>query len=342
MTNVNQDMYGHDAGLSPAASPAAAAPLPDLTPPAHGERESATMPGSLGGRLRAAREARGQDLDACATALHLPARVLRQLEADAYEGMDSRVYLASYLRSYGAYLGVEPAAIEQELERTRHTEVPLVVTGGISRSRFLLDRYATAATYVVLTAVIVVPMVWLGVHGTLNRDLSNLAPLDSTPVAQQEIATKVATPTTPLRLTTPGVVVPMVNEQPLMASMAPFPNLNYDAAPDATANANANANANAPAAQPADGDHRLNLTLSAPSWVEVVGSDGARLEYGLLPAGSSKTYYTDQPVDVLIGNVSGANLSLDGNPVALADSRNSNVARLRVEIADGKASVATR
>ncbi|MBN8715228.1 MAG: DUF4115 domain-containing protein [Xanthomonadales bacterium] len=298
------------------------------------------MPESFGARLRAAREARGRDLDACASALHLPARVLRQLEADAYEGMDSRVYLASYLRSYGAYLGVEAAAIEQELERTRHTEVPLVVTGGVSRSRFLLDRYATAATYVVLTAVIVVPMIWLGVHGTLNRDLSNLAPLDSAPVAQQEIATKVATPVAPLRLTTPGVVVPMVNEQPLMASMAPFPNLGYDMAPEPKANADTNANAQA--AQSGAGDHRLNLTLSAPSWVEVVGSDGARLEYGLLPAGSSKTYYTDQPVDVLIGNASGANLSLDGNPVALADSRNSNVARLRVQIDDGKASVATR
>jgi cytoskeleton protein RodZ len=130
----------------------------------------------------------------------------------------------------------------------------------------------------------------------------------------------------------------MVNEQPLMASMAPFPSLGYDTAPGSTPTPTANA-------QPTEsvaGDHRLNLTLSAPSWVEVVGSDGARLEYGLLPAGSSKTYYTDQPVDVLIGNASGANLSLDGNPVALADSRNSNVARLRVQIDDGKASVATR
>ena len=89
MTNVNQDMCGHDAGLSPAANPAAAASLPDLTPSRHGERDSTPVPGSFGARLRAAREARGQDLDACASALHLPARVLRQLEADAYAGMDS-------------------------------------------------------------------------------------------------------------------------------------------------------------------------------------------------------------------------------------------------------------
>lgn len=334
MTNVNQDMYGHDAGLLPAVSPGTGASSPEMAPSVQDERKDAAMPESFGARLRAAREARGQDLDACASALHLPARVLRQLEADAYEGMDSRVYLVSYLRSYGAYLGVDAAAIERELEQTRHSEVPLVVTGGVSRSRFLLDRYATAATYVVLTAVIVVPMIWLGVHGTLNRDLSNLAPLDAAPVAQQEVATRAVPTVTSLRLNTPGVVVPMVNEQPLMASMAPFPNLGYDTVPEAAASAQP--------AQAPEGDHRLNLTLSAPSWVEVVGSDGARLEYGLLPAGSSKTYYTDQPVDVLIGNVSGANLSLDGSPVALADARNSNVARLRVQIDDGKASVAVR
>ncbi len=50
-------------------------------------------------------------------------------------------------------------------------------------SRFLLDRYATAATYVVLTAVIVVPMIWLGVHGTLNRDTAQPNPI-SVPAGQ--------------------------------------------------------------------------------------------------------------------------------------------------------------
>ncbi|MEO8747667.1 MAG: RodZ domain-containing protein [Rhodanobacter sp.] len=292
------------------------------------------MPASFGTRLRAAREARGEALDSCASALRLPARVLRQLEADTYDGMDSRVYLASYLRSYGAYLGVQASAVQGELERIEHTETPLLVTGGVSRSRFLLDRYATAATYVVLTAVIVVPMIWLGVHGTLNRDLSNLAPLDSAPVAQQEVGAKLDNPVAQVHLSSPSVVVPVVNEQPLMASMAPFPSLNSDAAPGPASRAPAVANQG--------GDHRLSLSLSAASWVEVVAGDGSRLEYGLLPAGSSKTYYTDQPVDVLIGNVSGADLSVDGSPVALADSRNSNVARLHVQIVDGKATVASR
>src|SRR5574337_1519526 len=192
---------------------------------------------SFGSRLRAAREARKLDLEACANTLRLPARVVRKLEQDQYDGTDSRVYLSSYISKYGHYLGIDEASIQLEVNRIRQIEPPLVATGGISHSRFLLDRYATAATYVVLTAVIVVPMIWLGVHGTLNRDLSNLAPLDAAPVAQQEVATRAVPTVTSLRLNTPGVVVPMVNEQPLMASMAPFPNLGYDTVQEAAASA---------------------------------------------------------------------------------------------------------
>lgn len=41
---------------------------------------------SFGSRLRAAREARGLDLEACASTLKLPARVLRKLELDQHDG----------------------------------------------------------------------------------------------------------------------------------------------------------------------------------------------------------------------------------------------------------------
>jgi cytoskeleton protein RodZ len=80
------------------------------------------------------------------------------------------------------------------------------------------------------------------------------------------------------------------------------------------------------------------LNLSAASWVEVVDSNGTRLEYGLLPAGSNKTYHSDQPLDVRIGNASAAQISIDGQSVGLDDYRRANVARFRVQVQDGKAS----
>ncbi len=298
---------------------------------------------SFGSRLHAAREARGLDLETCGHTLKLPARVLRQLERDQYDGIDSKIYLGSYIGKYGRYLGINEASIQVELDRIRQIEAPLVATGGISHSRFLLDRYATAATYVVLTAVIVVPMIWLGVRGTLDRDLSHLAPLDAAPVAQldtstsNEAATASSMSTSKVTSLMPPQVVPAQvpdPEQPLMASMAPFPNLESGlstAKPAVVA---------AAAARPGE-DHSLGLNLTAASWVEILDRDGTRLEYGLLPAGSNKVYHSDQPLDVRIGNANGAQISIDGQPIELEDFRHANVAHFRVQMQDGKVSAAS-
>jgi len=308
--------------------------LPELDVPS---TESRTI--SFGNRLHAAREARGLDLEACAHILKLPARVLRQLERDQYDGIDSKVYLASYIGKYARHLGINEASIQVELDRIKHVEPTLVATGGISHSRFLLDRYATAATYVVLTAVIVVPMIWLGVRGTLDRDLSHLAPLDAAPVAQvdtpaaKDAANHDLAVASTAPATTPKVLLPPAQDQdqPLMASMAAFPSLeSASLSPLKAATADAGT-----------GGHSLTLKLDAASWVEVTGSDGSRLEYGLLPAGSSKTYRSDQPLEVRIGNASAAQVSIDGQSMQLDDFRRANVAHFRMQMQDGKASAAS-
>jgi cytoskeleton protein RodZ len=293
----------------------------------------------LGARLRAAREARGYTIEACGQALRLPSRLLRQLEAGEYGGIDYQVYLAGYLSKYGDHLGVDPEAIQAELAKLTPRQPELVVTGGVSHSRYLLERYVTAATYVVLTAVIVVPMVWLGVRGTLDRDMPRLAPLDAAPVAQQDApapsassaVAATASPASP----TPAAETRAEDQQPLLASMAMFPPLDHSAAraPLATSAA-------APVSEEAakgQGAHSLSLSLPSASWVEVTAADGARLEYGILPAGTQKSYRSDSPLEVRIGNATGAQAVVDGQAISLDAFRRANVARFRVDIRDGKA-----
>ncbi|KRE89220.1 hypothetical protein ASG87_06015 [Frateuria sp. Soil773] len=259
--------------------------------------------------------------------------MLRQLENDAHESLDYGVYLGSYITKYARHLGLDEDIIQAELGRIKRDAPTLVATGGISHSRYLLERYATAATYVVLTAVIVVPMVWLGVRGTLDRDMSHLSPLDAAPVAQQDVpahsASAAGTQVARVQMPPPQVAAPD-DDQPLLASMVP--NLSSD-----------NLQPARPVAPPADtgsGKHSLSLDLTHASWVEVTATDGSRLEYGLLPAGSSKVYHSDQPLEVRIGNASGAQVSVDGQPVALDGYRRANVAHFRVAIQDGKAAPA--
>src|SRR5579859_1324831 len=195
-----------------------------------------TITGSLGARLRAVREARGLDVESCAHALRLPVRVLRQIEGNEYGGIDYQVYLGGYLTKYARHLGVDEAEVKAELERIKPGQPTLVATGGISHSRYLLENYARAATYVVLTAAIVVPTIWLGVRGTLDRDVSHLAPLDAAPVAQIDApassastaASTVASTSansqegTSTPATTPAPAAAPAQDQPLMASMTPF------------------------------------------------------------------------------------------------------------------------
>lgn len=291
---------------------------------------------TFGQRLRSARQARGVDIESCGQALRLPARVLRQLEDDRYDGIDYKVYLGSYITKYGRHLGIDDAIIQAEVSRIRRRNEPeLVATGGISHSRYLLERYATAATYVVLTAVIVVPVIWLGIRGTLNRDIAHLAPLDAAPVAQQELpAASRSTMSRPLASPAPDAAAPAIkteDEQPLLASMVP--NITADTVKPAVPAV--------PAASDAgQGGHTLTLALGDASWVEVTTQDGTRLEYGLLPAGTRRTYHSDSPLDVRLGNAGGASVLIDGQAVSLDPYRHANVAHFRVQIQDGKATPA--
>lgn len=282
----------------------------------------------LGYQLRGARQASGLDLEDCAQSLRLPARVLRKLEAGDYSGISEGVYLRNYLTSYGAHVGLPRNLVQAAIAELAPSEVQptLVSTGGISRSHYLWHRYTTAATYAVLTAVIVVPLVWLGLKGGLDRELTRLEPLSAAPVAQPA-ATRTAAPRTA------GVQAGRARvEQPLMASMAPFSALDR-------VDANVPVVAEPPPTVVAAAGHTLSITLSEPSWVEVTTQAGKHLEYNLLPAGAHKVFHSDQPLQVSIGDTTAARVELDGRNVDLANFRHANVAHFRVALEDGHALV---
>jgi cytoskeleton protein RodZ len=83
------------------------------------------------------------------------------------------------------------------------------------------------------------------------------------------------------------------------------------------------------------GAHSMSLKLSQASWVEILSADGSKLEYGILPAGSERTYSSDKPVSVRLGNAEGAEVKVDGKTIDLAPFRHANVARLRVFAENG-------
>ncbi|HEX7112941.1 MAG TPA: RodZ domain-containing protein [Mizugakiibacter sp.] len=270
--------------------------------------------------MAAARAARGLSLESCAATLKLPLRVLRKIEAEDYSGIDSRVYLASYLGSYARLLDLPQAAVDQAMDDLAPEQPVLVATGTVPRGRYLVERYAVGATYVVLTALIAVPLLWLGVRGGLDTKLTQIAPLDM-PVKQTPTRAATAQPPAPVRPAAPVAQAPVAaaptteEEKPLMASIAPFTAMEATPSP-------------APASTSAT--HSLRIRLQAASWVEVTEADGKRLEYDLLPAGAEREYRTDEPLEVRIGNADAASVEADGKPLDLAPYRHANVAHLEL------------
>jgi cytoskeleton protein RodZ len=311
---------------------------PEAVLPQPGEEMKLSIPESsgqptFGQRLRAAREAKGLTHSDIAQRLRLPLRLIGRLENDDYSGMEEGVYLRGYLSSYARLVGVPTVAAETIASQHTHA-APLVATGKVSRSRYLFDRYSVSATYLILTGLIVVPAVWLATHGGLEQNLARTTPLDSptsiqvpaqTPIeapatdtAAVDTATTDAAPAPADTTTSVATTEAPKQEQPVVASMTPFSTQPAAPAPEA------------PASHVGSGAHSMTLKLSQASWVEILAADGSKLEYGILPAGSERTYSNDKPLSVRLGNAEGAEVKVDGKTVDLAPFRHANVARLRV------------
>lgn len=293
-------------------------------------------PGTIGKRLRAAREQRGWSCEEVGARLKLQARLIRRIEEDDFSGIAHAVYLRGYLTSYARLLGM-PVILAEKVVAEQGEQVPLVSTGRVSRSRYMLDRYSVSATYLILTALVIGPAVWLATHGGLEQNLARTVMLDG-PAAAPETATTDTIGNSPEQAPAPSMVGDTESSAvaastddvspaldvtqdapPIIASMAPFsaartPSVEPPTAVDA-----------APV-----GAHSLTLKLKKSSWVEVTAANGEKLEYGLLQAGSERQYSSDGAVTVRLGNAEGAEIVADGKSIDLAPFQRANVASLRV------------
>ena len=294
-------------------------------------RMPATGAPSLGERLRAGRAMRDWSSAEVAAQLRLPLHVVERLERDDYAGINDAVFLRGYLRSYASLVGVP---VEEALDvAAAHSQVaPLVATGTISRSRYLFERYSASATYLTLTALIVVPAVWLAMHGGLRQDLARVTPLDPPAMLSQPLATTdhaasaSDAPVTGSSMTTTAPIetaAPVVREQtPIVASMTPFQLVEVPRPAEAPAEP--------VSAGAGEGAHTLVLRLTQPSWVEVSTVDGRKLAYAMLPAGSVHEYRSDGTLNVSVGNTDGAQLHADGSAIDLTRFQRGNVAHFKV------------
>lgn len=304
------DTPSHDA---PRAAP------PDAGPPG--------PEGSIGERLRAAREAKGRSLADCAGELHLPIRVLERLECNDFGEAGHFVFLRGALSGYAKLLGLPPGSCDQTLRAVAPAEQPaLVSVTRTSTARWLLQRYGTAATYIVLTATIAVPLVLLGLRGGLERPTARIVSLDQPPAASAP-----ATGSKAAAAASPGAVASPPDATPFRASMTPFAAIGLSdmAGPAAPASRTPVAPAPVPAALTGD-QHALTISATADCWFEITDAAGNKLDSGLLHAGDVRTWHATGVLHVTVGNAVGVDVTRDGQPFELAPYQRANVARFDV------------
>ena len=304
------------------------AELLNLPPESTDKPPLAAAPATLAQRLRSAREAKGWSVEEVGSRLRLPAQIINSLEAEQYDRIGYGVYLRGYLNSYARLVDVPTLLVDRLMGEYNHAP-PLVTSGTISHSRYLYQRYSVSALYLILTGVIIVPAVLLAMRASLQPTISQLTPLEA-PAANSANDAAPATvavnePPKPnggsgmaarADATLPAVSDP---EAPLVASLAPFSALSRkDTA------------VHAEATPPLSGGHTVKLILKEASWVEVTSASGEKLEYGLLPAGSERTYATAKPLDLRLGNSNGAEVEVDGKAQDLAPYRRANVAHFKL------------
>ncbi|MBA2932763.1 DUF4115 domain-containing protein [Sphingomonas sp. CGMCC 1.13654] len=78
------------------------------------EAPAADVPTTVGGRLRAAREARGQTLDDIARQTRVPVRHLVQIEEGRLEGLPAAPYSAGFVKSYARAVDLDPMEASQQ------------------------------------------------------------------------------------------------------------------------------------------------------------------------------------------------------------------------------------
>lgn len=290
---------------------------------------------AIGAELAAARMRLGLDIETCAHRLSTPAAVLRRLESGALGPLDHGVFLRGHLRSYGALLGLPDATLNDYVQAlVPQTAPPLLASRREPRSGYLFERYLRGASAMVITVAIAAPLVWLALHLDHGPSSARLEAIDSAPVTVAHApgagGSELRAPALPgsgSLAAAASVALPRADtaqQQPLLAAMTPFVGLHEPAA-DSDA-----------APSQAASRYTLGLQLSAPAWVEVHAADGQRLVYALLQPGHYD-WHSDGPLQVLIGNASAAQVSVNGRALALSDINASNVVHFSVPAAAASA-----
>jgi len=268
------------------------------------------IPMAPGEFLQRQRILRKLSLETVARAINLDESLLWKIEqGDA--GHIAPVYRNGYIQSYASYLEIPQDEIQKLIDHTTDEEASLRTVFSEPPKRNPVDNWLRASSYV-LASLLIGTLAWQFTHEAvrLSQNGSRL------PGGQEELQSTDAT-------AQPGQAL----TGPVNASIAALDVLHdgqvrgADSAEQAWVVASRTA-------LPA-GESRLQVSVSADSWIEISDADGTELEMDLLRGGSKKSYQGKMPFRILIGRASAVRLSMNGEPIDMTPFIRDDVAQMR-------------
>ena len=130
-----------------------------------------------GERLKQAREAAGLSIDDVAARLHMPARVVRSLEAEDWSRLGAPVFVRGQVRSYSRLVGLTTAPMMAALDVGPVEPSHLVSRTHTPRAQWWAEQIGRRVVYIVLTLSLAVPA-WVATRQHLTANANDAAPLD--------------------------------------------------------------------------------------------------------------------------------------------------------------------
>lgn len=289
--------------------------------------------GSVGPRLRAAREARAMSVADAAQSLKLGPRQVEALENEDWSALPGNTMIRGFVRNYARLLGLDCDALMRaldaaHLERTVQLEVSAGTSATLPQPGARVERrdYLTIIGGLLLVGLAV--LAYITVPADFWRtQMSILLKWRSAP--PPSVAEPQQAPPAPASIaqSSPSPAPPPATG----SGEAPGPGQSVTvlAAPNAVVLSEGLAAK--PSASSAPGLTALSLSFREPGWAEVRDARGQIVFSGVSAAGSSREISGQPPFSLVVGNAAHVSVHYQGRMIDLAAHSKGDVARLTLE-----------
>jgi cytoskeleton protein RodZ len=299
---------------------------------------------AVGATLASAREEQRLKIEAVASELHLRPEVVQSLEAGDEAQLPS-TFVRGYVKAYARLLGLDEAAIVGQLPGVNERSPAPLKRIGMSRRRVAPSVGRSLLWGIGLLGFVVVAgygvptlqRLWSGqmsdsVSDQLNIPLPGAGEVAAPQTSETEALEAIAMPADDdvaagqdFETEAPDEdAVPL--DEPLEESVAALP----EAAPEPAAAEPEPQTQPVAAEEPTTGPAVVELRFTEDSWVEME-ANGRKLVVGTQRAGTERTVRAEPPVDLLLGNAPGVEVTFRGKPVDVSAHLRGKVARLTLE-----------